>query len=342
MATGSTPLQPLAGDFKDTIALALAQEEAVRGFAGAAVVAGVRSVFLVGCGGSLAGMYPAHYLLETKAPFPVFHMNSDEFCRRRPALLGEGSVVVVSSHSGNTKETVAAARIAREARARVAAITRSADCPLAMAADTAYTYDSDTTVPAPRQVLMGQLAHALLEAAGAEGDYTGLRTAYEALPDALYAALEESEGTNHAIATALADEDITYVLSAGPNYGAGYAFAMCYLMEMQWKHAASFHAGEFFHGAFEILTQDQPVLLLLGEDASRPIAERARAFLDAHTRKVHHIDTAALNLPGVPTHLRGEISPIALAVVTSRLARHFEAVRGHDLAQRRYMFQGDY
>ncbi|QKV92413.1 SIS domain-containing protein [Streptomyces sp. NA02950] len=342
MTTATLPLKPITADFKEAVSFALGQNDTARRFIDDVVASGLRNVFLVGCGGSLTAAYPAHYLLETRAPLPVFHMNSDEFNLRRPALLGEGSLVLVSSHTGTTKETVAAAHYARGAGARVAALTRSADSPLAQAAEIAFTYRSEDTVVAPKQVLFGQLVHALLEVLGADGDHLAVRRAYEALPDALYAAQEQTEELNHTIATALADEEVTYVLSAGPNYGAGYGFSMCYLMEMQWKHAGSFNAGEFFHGAFEVVTEDQPVLLLLGEDATRPMAERARTFLDTYTKKAHYLDTRSLTLPGVPEQLRGEISPIVLDVLVTRLARHYEAVRGHDLDQRRYMFKVAY
>lgn len=342
MTTASLPLKPITEDFKEAVAFALSQNEAARAFVDEVVAGGLRNVFLVGCGGSLTAAYPAHFLLETRASFPVFHMNSDEFNLRRPALLGEGSLVLVSSHTGTTKETVAAAEYARGAGAKVAALTRSADSPLAKAAHTAFTYRSEDTVVAPKGVLFGQLVYALLEKTGAEGDYAALRTAYEALPEALYKAQEEGEELAASIATALADEDVTYVLSAGPNYGAGYGFTMCYLMEMQWKHGGTYNAGEFFHGAFEVVTEDQPVILFLGEDATRPMAERAKTFLAKYTKKAHYVDSKLFSLPGVPEEVRGDITPIALDVFGTRLARHYESVRGHDLDQRRYMFQVAY
>ena len=58
------------------------------------------------------------------------------------------------------------------------------------------------------------------------------------------------------------DEPITYVLGSGPCYGWAYGLAMCFLQEMQWKHAAAFNTGEFFQGAFEMVDDDTAVLLL--------------------------------------------------------------------------------
>ena len=132
------------------------------------------------------------------------------------------------------------------------------------------------------------------------------------------------------------------MLGSGPSYGWAYGFAMCYLQEMQWKHAAGFNSGEFFQGAFEVVN-GAGVINILGEDPSRPMAERAKRFLDTYApEKTHHIDTADLSLPGIPQQLRGDISPLAIAVLMGRLAKHYESVRGHDLDQRRYMFKVDY
>lgn len=91
MTTATLPLKPITEDFKEAVAFALSQHETARAFVAEVVEGGLRNVFLVGCGGSLTASYPVHFLLETRAGFPVFHMNSDEFNLRKPALLGEGS-----------------------------------------------------------------------------------------------------------------------------------------------------------------------------------------------------------------------------------------------------------
>jgi fructoselysine 6-phosphate deglycase len=107
-------------------------------------------------------------------------------------------------------------------------------------------------------------------------------------------------------------------------------------------NSAAFNAGEFFHGAFEVVTDDVPVIVFAGEDATRPMAERAVEFLTKYTDKFHVIDSTTMSLPGVAPESRAEVAPIVLGSVVSRLAKHFEAVRGHDLNQRRYMTKVDY
>ena len=96
------------------------------------------------------------------------------------------------------------------------------------------------------------------------------------------AACRETEELNATIARELRDAPVIYVIGAGPNHGIAYCLAMCYLQEMQWKDAASFDAAEFLHGAMEVVTEDTAVIQYLGEEATRPIDERAKAFLERY------------------------------------------------------------
>jgi fructoselysine-6-P-deglycase FrlB-like protein len=117
---------------------------------------------------------------------------------------------------------------------------------------------------------------------------------------------------------------------------------MCFLQEMQWKHAAAFNTGEFFQGAFEMVDDGTAVLLWLGDDASRPMGERGKRFLETYCAKARCVDVADLALPGVPAEFRGDVTGIVVGALANRLAQHYESVRGHDLEQRRYMFKVAY
>jgi fructoselysine 6-phosphate deglycase len=333
IVTEQLPLKPIEADLADKIRATLDQRPALEKVVGEAVDKGLRNVVFVGAGGSLIAAYAAHYILEREASFPVYKLQSDEFNTARPKRIGEGSLVLLASHTGTTKETVAAAKNAREAGATVIVVAKE-NSPLAEAADAAFTGQSD--------VFFQLAAYVLLQRTGAERDWDAVEQAVKALPEALVSAAEEGEEQAHAIADAFKDERITYVLGSGPSYAWAYGFAMCYLQEMQWKHAAGFNSGEFFQGAFEVC-QGTAVINILGEDASRPMAERAKSFLDTYNaEKTRHIDVKALTLPGIPAELRGDVSPLAVAVLMGRLAKHYESLRGHDLEQRRFMFKVEY
>ncbi len=54
------------------------------------------------------------------------------------------------------------------------------------------------------------------------------------------------------------------------------------------------------------------------------------------------VRSGELTLPGLSAEGRSIVSPLILAKVIGRLAKHYEAVRGHSLDQRRYMFRTNY
>jgi fructoselysine 6-phosphate deglycase len=327
------PLRPIDQDIEQKLQETVDQRPAIDAVIKDVVAKGLDNVWLVGAGGSLISSYPAHYLLQRKASFPTFQLQSDELNCSVPALLGSRSLVVLASYTGTTKETVAAAKTAKAAGATVIAVARQGS-PLAEAVDVAFKGRSDVF-----EVLV---AYSLLQATGADIDTVAVDAALSALPKASLSAVEESEEKLRGIAAALKDEPIIFSLGAGPNYGWAYGMAMCYLQEMQWKQAVSFNAGEFFQGAFEMVTEDTAVLLWMGDDASRPMGERAKAFVETYTHKAHVIDVQDLTLPGVPAEVRGDMSSLVLYDLAGRLAQHFEAARGHHLDQRRYMFRVQY
>ena len=331
--TETLPLKPIDADTVDKLTATVGEREAIATVVRGVVEQGLRNVYFVGAGGSIICSYPAHYLLQQKASFPAFQLQSDELNTSVPALMGPGSLVVLASYTGTTKETVAAAKTAKGTGATVIAAAKPGS-PLAEAADKAFTGKSD--------LFELVVAYELLAATGAELDSAAVDQALSALPQAVRHAVEQAEPQLADIAEAFKDEPITYVLGSGPSYGWAYGLAMCFLQEMQWKHAAAFNSGEFFQGAFEMVDDDTAVLLWIGDDASRPMGERAKRFLDQYCKKAQYVDVRDLELPGIPESVRGDVSPIVVGALANRLAQHYESVRGHDLEQRRYMFKVEY
>ena len=336
----------VAPDLDSTIGAALAQRAQVAAVVADAVGDGIRNLWFIGCGGSLYASSPIADVMASKGQSVVtYRLNSDEFNYGPPATLGADSLVVVGSHTGTTPETIRAIETARARGVRaVLAVTRDPESPLAAKADHAFTYGSKHTVWEPKQVFLAQIGHTVLLANGDETrhDHDEALDAYAGLGEAIHSAIAESDENFARMAMALAGQPIIYLLGAGPSEDVARCLSMCYLQEMQWIHSAAFNAGEFFHGAFEVVTEETPVILFLGQDHSRPIAERARTFLDKYTRQAWMVDLASLMLPGIPDAYRGEVGPIVLGSLASRLARHFESVTGHSLDQRRYMHKVEY
>ncbi|WP_176737835.1 SIS domain-containing protein [Micromonospora inyonensis] len=336
-------LRPIADDFLPTLDHALSQRDAARAFVAEAITDGVRDVLFLGCGGSWASsVHAAHTLQRLGRALHVSNVRSSEVGEGFPARLGPGTLVIASAHSGGTPETVAAVRLAKRAGARIVTLAHPEGSALGELADLELTYRSNHTITSPKQTLLSHLTWSLLTETGAIADPGPVWAAYDALPVALRTALDEADDHLALTARALADNPFLYVLGAGPNAGASYLLSMCYLVEMQWRYSASFLAGEFFHGAFEMLHGDAGIIHLVGEDASRAVSERAVRFAEQVSPHSHVLDTTMLSLPGIAPELRSEVTPIALGVLCSRLAEHFEAVSGHSLDERRYMGRVDY
>jgi fructoselysine-6-P-deglycase FrlB-like protein len=339
------PLKPLPTEPRAGLEVALGQRAEIETLAARVVAGGLKNVFLTGSGGGLLTHTPVQFVLERgTARFPTFAYSANELIYRNPAALGPGSLVLICSNTGTTPEVVEAAKFARAAGATIVSYTRLADSPLAQSSDAAFTYGDDKGVGDPKQTAEAVTVLAILRETGdlAPAAYDAYIRTLEVLPDALLHAVAQSENLNHRIAEALKDEPIIYVLGSGPNVGVAYCLAMCYLQEMQWMHAAHFDAAEFLHGAMEVVTDDTPVILYLGEEATRPIDERAKRFLDRYTKKGWYVDARDVALPGIEPAMRPFVSTYVLFALQSRLAEHFEAVRGHDLKNRRYMFKVEY
>jgi fructoselysine-6-P-deglycase FrlB-like protein len=340
------PVKSVARDLESTISGALEQRSRVSSIVAEAAAGGIKTLFFVGCGGSLYASSPIGDVMATRGRSVVtYRMESGEFVYGPPATLGPDSLVVVGSHTGTTPETIKAIEVARAHGPRaVLAITREPDSPLAQAADHAFTYGSKHTVWEPKQVYLAQIGHGALLACGDESqaEHDAALDAYSGLGGAILDAIAASDDYLAEMATALASEPVIYVLGAGPAEDVARCLSMCYLQEMQWLHSAAFNANEFFHGAFEVVTDQTAVLLFLGQDHSRPIAERARTFLEKYARRAWTVDLADLALPGIPGAYRGEVGPLVLGSLASRIGQHFEAVTGHDLDTRRYMHKVEY
>ncbi|MCU1634878.1 MAG: hypothetical protein JWQ68_117 [Cryobacterium sp.] len=117
---------------------------------------------------------------------------------------------------------------------------------------------------------------------------------------------------------------------------------MCILEEMQWIRTRQVHASDFFHGTLELVEEGVSVIIVKGEDAARPLADRVEAFAPRVTDRISVFDTAEFSLPGISQEVRALISPVLLATVFERVSAHLEVLRDHPLTTRRYYKQLQY
>jgi fructoselysine-6-P-deglycase FrlB-like protein len=270
-------------------------------------------------------------------PFSSENLNATEFSDLYLEGIDSRTLVIATSHSGGTKETVLAAEAASERGALVVSLAKDTNNPLARAANFQLAYGSERTITSAKYAILSELGYSLLESVEAPVDIAGARSALDAMPAATLDAVESMELKLQRIAQRFADSENIYVIAGGPLIGLAYMLSVCYLVEMQWMKSTHFMAADFFHGPFEMAQNGQPYILLTGEDATRGHIDRVKKFLDQYNDNYALIDTADLTLPGVAHEFRGAVGHIPMASLVMRLAEQFEPITGHDLDLRKYM-----
>lgn len=304
---------------------------------------GVENVYLLGCGGSLAVMSPLKYILDVTSTLPVYEFNASEFLAVKPAKFSSKSLVITSSYTGTTKETVQAAEYAKSVGAPIIAFVGKLDSPLGhLAGEFAFANDGVAGVTDSKLIMLYQIVFNLVRHIDHYDRYDDMMKVLGKLPEILPAVKEAAEEKAARFARVFGEEAFFVTTGAGICWGEAYSYACCILEEMQWIKAHPSHAGEFFHGTFEIVTGETPLLVLQGEDRTRPLLDRVMTFAQQYTNKIELIDTKDFALPGVPEDLRGFLSPLVISAVLSRYSDHLAEFRKHPLSTRRYMFRVDY
>ncbi len=297
---------------------------------------GIDSLYLVGCGGSLAVMMPLEKLIHEYSAIPCYALNSNEFLQEKPKGFTKNSLVVLSSYTGTTKETVEAARFAKETGAFTVAFAGKADTPLGQSVDVVFANDAPVGVTDSKAIMLYQIALYVLEKRGELDNYQAWKESLASLPKALRK-LREEESRSEEFVNFIQEGPMIMMTGSGVNYGEAYMFSMCILQEMQWIPAQWIHAGEFFHGAFEILVEDTPLLVLHGEDKTRPLSQRVIDFASNITKRLFVIDAKDYTLDGVKAEHRGFLNPFIFMAVLGRLGDDLAEARNHPLTTRRYM-----
>ena len=336
-------MDPKSAEYLEALKHGVAQLPTVEKAVKAIVDRGIDNVFLVGCGGSLAVMSPLKYILDVTSSLPVYEFNASELLAVKPVKFTSRSLVITSSYTGTTKETVAAAEFAKSIGAPIIAFVGKLDSPLGHLADYAFANDSGRRRPRTSKLIMlYQIVFNLIRHTDHYARYDDMMNVLGMLPRILPEVKEAAEENAARFARVFGEEEFFITTGAGICWGEAYSYACCILEEMQWIKAHPSHAGEFFHGTFEILTGKTPLLILQGEDRTRPLLDRVIAFSRKYTNKVELIDTKAYEMKGVPEDLRGFLSPLVISAVLSRYSDHISEFRKHPLATRRYMFKVDY
>jgi fructoselysine-6-P-deglycase FrlB-like protein len=251
-----------------------------------------RQLYVVGSGGSFAVALTAKYALDAVTEMPIDAVASYDLVWRRPARLDPAALVVLVSYSGETEDSVAALRAARERGARTVAIVAKPGSTMAREADVTIPYDNGAIfeIPVAAAILMvAGLAENTPAADGASALVDGL----EALPAVLRRTLDVEATKAEQRARELLQDDHLFVLGAGPLSPLAYKLAMSVVMENMRIGATYSDASEWRHGPAEALERIRGTFIaLLGTDASRELTLRTIRFCEENGSRVLVYDAA--------------------------------------------------
>jgi glutamine---fructose-6-phosphate transaminase (isomerizing) len=237
-------------------------------------LAGLNRLCFVACGTSWHAALIGKYLVEAFARLPVDVDLSSEFRYRQPVLDGRVLTVPISQ-SGETADTLAALREAREQGSRTVAICNVVGSSLARESDgVLYTRAGIEVGVASTKAFTAQLTAITLLAlklglARGFADPALVRQVVKSLweiPDLMALVLKQSD-TIRQIASGFTDSKGFFYLGRGLYYPLALEGALK-LKEISYIHAEGYAAGEIKHGPIALIDERMPVVAIAPRGAT--------------------------------------------------------------------------
>ena len=299
------------------------------------IVESVDNIYLIGCGSSISTCYSVRDALASVSTLKIEVFTGYEFVYNKKLINGENSIVISTSQSGETADTLAALRRAKEYDIKTVSISNEPESSMIKEADyPVITLGDRETAILGTKTYMAQLA-CLYQILFKASDYDKSDEILEQLaemPDLIEELLKTTEEDNKKLACELKDEDIFYCLGSGVNYGLAYKLAMTMLMEGAIKHACPLYSAEFRHGLIERAEKDVPLIFLDAGLKSDELTNRAIATaqneLEAKTIIYSLGDYADVN---------GLLAPFVLVVPLEWFVYYLAHFNGEDPGSTRHI-----
>ncbi len=317
-------------------------DEQVKQLAAALVEQPITSVYITACGGSLATISPGKYLLDrfTAKVRSSVH-NANEFMLDTPVAVDAQSLVIVNSQSGNTTETVTAAKIAQEKGARIVAFSTNIESQLCELADFPIYYYDNPEDPYPLGLSIFPIVYktifGIIDALEGSTYSVDLQAALDKIDTIVDTNWAIHEAKAKAFAQLMLPETLIYTAGTGINHDIAYIVSNCLVMESLWLDSSALHGGEFFHGAVEAFDESSAVFALVGLGNNRPTEERVVKFLQRKTEKLVTLDAKSFDWTYVAEWLQPQLAPIILNFIAAKYCDELSYLKGHPISSRRYM-----
>ena len=302
----------------------------------------------VACGTSWHAALVGKYLVEDFARLPVDVDVASELRYRKPVLDGRALTVPISQ-SGETADTLAAAREAKERGSRVITVCNVLGSSLARESEgVLYTRAGIEIGVASTKAFTAQLTAVTLLAlrlglARGFADAAVVRQVLKGLadiPDLMARLLEQSDAIRE-VATRFADRGDFLYLGRGILYPLALEGALK-LKEIAYVHAEGYAGGEMKHGPIALIDRAMPVVAIAPSGPLRDkmagtieeVKARDGIVIAVATETDDEIHAKADVILPVPPALPW-LQPLLVAVPLQLLAYHLAVLRGCDVDQPR-------
>lgn len=322
--------------------------DAAFGEAATDLLSKVEHVQIIACGTSYHAGMTARYWFEEFAGVSCNVEIASEY-RYRQSFVRPGSLLVTISQSGETADTLAALRLAKQQGYMTSLTICNVDgSSLTRESDMTYLMKAGAEIGVASTKAFTVQLSALLMLATAVGHHKGMSetkereivTALQSLPAKLEQVLSMDDAIQN-LAEDFADKHHSLFLGRGDQYPIAMEGALK-LKEISYIHAEAYAAGELKHGPLALIDADMPVIVVapnneLVEKLKSNVEEvRARGGLmyvfadpDAHFESDDTM--TVLEVP----HCDPLIAPIIYTIPLQLLSYHVAIIKGTDVDQPR-------
>ena len=304
---------------------------------------------IVACGTSYYAAMVAKYWFEKIARLPVECDLASEFRYREPPMMAKGGCLFVSQ-SGETADTLAALRYAREQGQYCLSIVNVPNSSIARESDFVYrTLCGPEIGVASTKAFTSQLTVLIRLAVKAalqrnslgEVQLDQLKQMLGDVPQCVATALQQETAIQQ-VARMLEAATSAIFLGRGQCYPIALEGALK-LKEISYIHAEGYAAGELKHGPIALIDRDVPVVVIAPFDSlfektvsnlQEVRARGARVILISDERGVKACGDKADAVIEMP-HVSESLHPIVYSIPVQLLAYHAAVIRGTDVDQPR-------
>lgn len=234
----------------------------------------INKVYIIACGTAYHAGLVGKYAIEKFAKIPVTCDIASEF-RYNDPFVDENTLVILVSQSGETADTLASLRYAKDKGARIMSVTNVVGSSIARESDDVfYTWAGPEVSVASTKAYTTQLVSfymialdfAIKKGSITKEYYHEMIEKLKQMPEKVTKALEQENYIKEDIAKSIKDKDNAFYLGRGLDYSIAMEGALK-IKEISYIHAEAFAAGELKHGTIALIEKGTPVIAIATQDS---------------------------------------------------------------------------